>query len=400
MSRHRYSSSGSTSSTGGDASSARTKSTSRTIHSTTSSPGGSRCISNWQDAAQGLAKEQRHREPSVVTYASTEDSDDEDDDTMDQRQKRLRRTIYASDAIPASAPDFAELFPSTSKLLIHHDDSTADGNMNLRLDTEISTSHGRKVKMTLFHLRMTDLSDRKFSLRRYCRDSGREVCHSARKYVKPLEGRGGQRSSLSRAITSASQKLHKYKSRRQQDDSGYETDDNLAEEKLQLFTALSEVEATIATDTIRLEFSNYALVEVKPVHSLKAYNFEYWGVMYQWQCPTGENAKYLLVDLTSQIVIAQIRPELLTRRHQLEEELEGAWIRPSKMRIIDRAVIEDHRTDIADVIVATGLVVLVDSHVRRAAQRQVSPWRERRMSRSITSGHVPQRNDSYTASLR
>ena len=319
---------------------------------------------------------------------------------MGQRNQRLRRTVYASDAIPASAPDFAELFPSTRKLLIHHDDSTADGNMNLRLDTEISTTHGRRVKMTLFHLRMIDLSDRKFSLRRYCRDSGREVCHSARKYEKSVEGRrvGQQRPSFSRAVTSASQKLHKYKSRHQERDSGYETDDDRAEDQLQLFTALSEVEATIPTDTIKLEFSNYALVEVKPVtttgHS-NAYNFEYWGETYQWQCPASENEKYILVDLSSQTTVAQIRSERLTRRQQLEEEIEGAWIRPSKMRIIDRAVIEDHRTDIADVIVASGLVVLVDSQIR-SAQRPVSSRRERRISRATTSGHVPQMSDSYT----
>ncbi|KFZ17136.1 hypothetical protein V502_04738, partial [Pseudogymnoascus sp. VKM F-4520 (FW-2644)] len=35
-----------------------------------------------------------------------------------------------------------------------------------------------KTSMQLFHLRMHDIPTRAFSLRRYCRDSGREVCHS------------------------------------------------------------------------------------------------------------------------------------------------------------------------------------------------------------------------------
>ncbi|MBE7181245.1 MAG: hypothetical protein INR71_08560, partial [Terriglobus roseus] len=38
---------------------------------------------------------------------------------------------------PATPSDFAELFPSSRELLIRHDDTTVDGNMNLRVDADV-----------------------------------------------------------------------------------------------------------------------------------------------------------------------------------------------------------------------------------------------------------------------
>src|SRR5438045_7130949 len=88
-------------------------------------------------------------------------------------------------------------FPSSRRLLIQHDDSTLDGNMNLRIETE---HNGGKPPHQLFHLRMHDLKSRQFSFRRHCRESGREVCHCNRKLALPLVERPGLQRSVSNAL--------------------------------------------------------------------------------------------------------------------------------------------------------------------------------------------------------
>ncbi len=96
---------------------------------------------------------------------------------------------HTLEAMASTPRNFATYFPSADRVTICHDDSTLDGNMNLRLDTTIHTQSGERRQLTLFHLRMRDLKTRDFSLRRYCRDSGREVCHSKRR-VQPLSEQG------------------------------------------------------------------------------------------------------------------------------------------------------------------------------------------------------------------
>jgi len=120
---------------------------------------------------------------SVETYASTIASTE---DLIPQPEYEVppeRAEIFSPNSIPTKPSEFAELFHAGRRIHIEHDDSTPDGNMNLCLDTEISIS-GQRWKMTLFHLRMRDLRDRQFSLRRHCRDSGREVCKSSRKFAQ------------------------------------------------------------------------------------------------------------------------------------------------------------------------------------------------------------------------
>lgn len=309
----------------------------------------------------------------MVTYASTDSSDEEVCQQPTRDLPKVRKTVYRSDAIPSTPPDFAELFPSTRRLLIHHDDSTADGNMNLRVDAEVSTTtKGRRVKMTLFHLRMNNLRERQFSLRRYCRDSGREVCRSAKKYEKPSPANQSRRPSLQRSLSTA---LHvigkKHLPALRHYDSGYESDDDDFEEQLRQFTRLSEVKATIPTDTVRLEFSNYAQVEVHRTcaSSEKAYIFEYWGTPYQWECPTAPHAPYYLVNLATGKPMARIVPEAVSRRHHLENELEGCWVPPCSLEITDASVAVDNKADLADVIVATGLIALVDDSMKFRQQR-------------------------------
>jgi hypothetical protein len=123
---------------------------------------------------------------TFLTYASTITADLGDEDDEDEILPPNRPAMFLPDNLVAASPkDFAELFPSARKLLIKHDDTTIDGNMNLRIDTSVKTTSGQLKDMTLFHLRMHDLKRREFSIRRYCRDSGREVCHSSRKPEQP-----------------------------------------------------------------------------------------------------------------------------------------------------------------------------------------------------------------------
>ena len=140
---------------------------------------------------------------SVGTYTSTLPS--EEDLTYQQPfdAPASGYDVYASDATPSNPAEFAVLFPSHRTLLIHHDNATSDGNMNLRIDTYVHGADGYRQKLTLFHLRMHDLKERRFSLRRYCRESGREVCSSNRKYASttsPVSARSTIQQSLGTAF--------------------------------------------------------------------------------------------------------------------------------------------------------------------------------------------------------
>lgn len=77
---------------------------------------------------------------SVGTYASTV----EDDDAAGLPEYEVPEYTqpYAPTAVAATPSDFSELFPSHRRLTVRHDDSTIDGNMNLRIDTEV-TMHGK-----------------------------------------------------------------------------------------------------------------------------------------------------------------------------------------------------------------------------------------------------------------
>ncbi|KLU82575.1 hypothetical protein MAPG_01647, partial [Magnaporthiopsis poae ATCC 64411] len=138
-----------------------------------------------------------HPRDSVDTYASTSPSQanlaDEEDDGDSQRSNSrdeipplpiYRHEVVEPNVRPTTPNEFARLFPSLNRLSIRHDEFTSDGNMNLRVDTPVRSSR-RRGAAQLFHLRMYDLARREFSLRRYCRDSGREVCNSKRKYASP-----------------------------------------------------------------------------------------------------------------------------------------------------------------------------------------------------------------------
>jgi hypothetical protein len=304
---------------------------------------------------------------SVETYASTVSSSGDLADQSEYDLPEERHQVYDTDAIPTTPPDFAKLFPTTRRILLQHDDSTSDGNMNLRVDTEAVSQHGDRLKMTLYHLRMKNLHERQFSLRRYCRDSGREVCNSKKKYAKPIpRSQPRKRPSLTRSITSAISSISKKPSRH---DSGYGSDDDEdLENELRNFTLNSEIKATIPTNIIRLEFSNYAQVELhrrRHGHT-KQWDFEYWGEPYSWQRELSHDDgeaiySYELINMRSGECVAYVMPDKLDQRQTALETDQGGWIPPSSMRLTDQDISED----LGDVIVSTGLVILVDDCIKR-----------------------------------
>lgn len=308
---------------------------------------------------------------STGTYVSSSDSEEEVViNEIEQIQPKRRRNCFVSDAIPSNPPDFAELFPSTRRLLVQHDDSTPDGNLNLRVDTEVTTSLGTKTKMTLFHLRMRDLQERQFSLRRYCRESGREVCSAKRKYIRPcrkMSSASSTRRPSSQHSWSTALQTFRSKGHRRHD-SGYVSDDDSGDDCIEEIAARINVKPTVPTNIIKLEFSNYSQVEIRRRRKdhEKMYDFEYWGEFYTWQRKFSQEDdesiySYELINLKNNKCIAYIMPDKLSSRQSKREEAEGGWIPPSTMRFIDKGV----SADVGDVIVATGLIALTDDCIKR-----------------------------------
>lgn len=292
---------------------------------------------------------------SVSTYASTTRSTaDVAPEEEPLYEVDDRREAFPTDALASTPSSFAGLFPSSRRLLIRHDDATIDGNMNLRVDTVVPTRGSCQQGVILFHLRMYDLFSRKFSLRRYCRDSGREVCHSSRKEVSSSHDRRrpGSRRSWSSVLASFRPGSSGHASpgtngdlKRQ--DSRYESGnqprfewDGTDEKGLD-----QEKAAPALADTILMEFSNYAHVELRRrgTGSTKRYEYEYWSTKYQWrrECrKEGDLRKvsYRLVDTHTSRTIAHMVPEILTPLEAIEEESKGGWVPPSSLWISDPSV--------------------------------------------------------------
>lgn len=300
---------------------------------------------------------------STETYASTTASSEElyEDPQLEDSEYELPeyREVVETDLRPSNPSDFAKFFPTTKRMYIRHDDTTPDGNMNLRVDT----TTGKSGTVQLFHLRMHDLKKREFSLRRYERSSGREVCHSTRKYSKPaVERRPALTKSVSNAFASirrpefkrtesgASQHSHKssksYSTPSQRQDSGYGSEDE--EDEIDYFmNEKKSKQIPIPTNTTKLEFSNYAQVEVKRrgAKSSKRYDFEYWGYTYTWKRVTekdgqGKAVSYNLYKGDSGRAVAHIVPELRSPSQIREEEMAGGWVPPCSMWISDKNLLE------------------------------------------------------------
>jgi hypothetical protein len=326
------------------------------------------CSSKDGDSDDGARLQSRD---SVETYASTVSSEDDLSGKPENGMPSKRVQFFPSDAIATTPPVFAELFQPGRKILIHHDDSTSDGNMNLRLDTEIATLKGRRRKMTLFHLKMSDLRNRQFSLRRYCRESGREVCSSKRKFTRQSSSKHVKRPLLQRSLSSAlsnlgikSNAIHARPATIVNDSTDYfdnfeGTDFDLSENQ----------PVVVATNTIRLEFANYAQVQVHVQGSKrwKLYEYEYWGTSYHWSREIRRDGRlrevsYHLLNSLSGKAIAHIVAEPMSRSQAEAEEYKGGWIPPCSLVITDKSAFS---TDLADVIVATGLMALIDDSINR-----------------------------------
>ncbi|TVY25465.1 hypothetical protein LHYA1_G005736 [Lachnellula hyalina] len=324
---------------------------------------------------------------STETYASTIASQEEiseEPDTYDPEYEVPEyREVVETNLNPTNPSNFADYFPSAKRLYVRHDDTAYDGNMNLRVDTE---ALGReKGNVQLFHLRMHDLKKREFSLRRYERSSGREVCHSSRKYTKSA---ADQRPAFTRSMSNAFANIrrpdfkhtksglstHGTKSRNdvKRQDSGYVSNEEEDEDEVEEFIAEQKSNGLpIPTNTTKLEFSNYSQVLVKrrgKKSSSKRYEFEYWGHTYTWKRVVekdgaGKAVSYHLFKGESTHAVAHIVPEMRSLSQIRAEDAAGGWVPPCSMWISDHSVLEA-LTDVAEVVVATGLIALVDDCIK------------------------------------
>jgi hypothetical protein len=290
---------------------------------------------------------------SVETYASTVPSEEVLADDLGEFDLPEYTAEQYDTVVPATPSDFSELFPSHRRLTIRHDDSTLDGNMNLRVDTEVKAG-GRRCDMTLFHLRMHDLKERQFSLRRYCRDSGREVCHSVLKTQKPVaEKRPGFQRSLSNALSSMLVKSDTKvptMSSLKRNDSGYGSMHTVDFDDEPLPVVEEPKTQQQMTHTMKLEFSNYAQLDVTRVgaKAAKNYKFDYWGVNYAWKRVVqkkhdGIETSFHLVKAGSEQVLAYISPIALSRSEAREEVAKGGWIVPCSMYIADEKIVASQK---------------------------------------------------------
>ena len=314
------------------------------------------------DETQSPHLDYPHPRTSAETYASTTSSiEDLGDDLPPFDVPGI--SDYPPEALPsaglaASPEEFAEYFPSTQKLSIRHDDTTMDGNMNLRIDIKARTLDGGIVDLQLFHLRMHDLKRREFSLRRYCRDSGREVCHSSRKYTKPsVMRRPGLQRSVSNAISSLRSKSETRTptmTSLKRHDSGYGSlHESESEKDIASQSPRPSSSIPIPTNTTQLEFSNYAHLEVKRrgAKTGKRYELEYWGTKYVWnravvRSSHFEQISYHLVDTKTSASLAHIVQIPLSESEQREEVAKGGWVPPCSMFLEDSVL--ERSTDLAE----------------------------------------------------
>lgn len=319
----------------------------------------------------------RSASESVETYSSSPSSTSEDFGSRPSVYSYDSRYMPESEAVPSTPPLFAQLFPSTRRLIIKHDDSTPDGNMNLRIDCNTNHKSEPAKHVTLFHLKMTDLKRREMSLRRYGRECGREVVNYRRKFAQSAADRPTLQRSGSNFLNTFRGKGSKEKVLQRQD-SGYESDDASSDGETKSTSptsgSIDKVKAEIPTNTLLLEFSNYAHVQVKRRggKGAKKYEFEYWGKSYAWKRKIthyghDESCSYQLVNLATNNVVAEIRPDNLSPSEVAEEERKGGFVPPCTMWLCDDNTdsVVGSMCDLADVVVSTGIGALVDDCIKR-----------------------------------
>ncbi|RCI09473.1 hypothetical protein L249_3650 [Ophiocordyceps polyrhachis-furcata BCC 54312] len=235
--------------------------------------------------------------------------------TYDSRASSPRSCIVAASKTKTHRSTdpytFGLLFPSLERLSIRHDDASVDGHLNLRVDIA-TVAAGRPMTLQLFHLRMHHLGSRRFSLRRYGRDSGRDVCVCKRLYKNG--GNHDARHSLSAVLRT-------------------------------------------------LEFSNYARIAVRRRSRNKRYEFNWWGDDYAWKRESENNVvSFHLLRQGQRQPLAYIVPESRTGLGRADSSTE--WVPPCSLWIVDKSVVD---AGVAEIIVATGLIALVDDCIRRGS---------------------------------
>ncbi|KAK6341788.1 hypothetical protein TWF730_001280 [Orbilia blumenaviensis] len=321
------------------------------------------------------------------SYYSDRESGDYSTSTAsyeDVDERRMYRTEpkYIPEAKASTPPLFAHLFPSTRRLTIKHDDDY-DGNMNLRIDTNMSHSSEPPRLITLFHMKMNNLKNRDMVLRRYGRDCGREVVNFRRKYAKPASGRPKLERSGSKLMSSLMGKSDPKDRTLSRQDSGYESGEDDEEEfsdvEQKSHTPADITNHGIPTNTTMLEFSNYAHVDLKRRGSKgsKRYEFEYWGKSYAWKRKITvygqeESCSYFLINTATNNIIAHIRPDNLSPNEVAEEQAKGGFVPPSTMWLCDDTddSVVGSMCDVADVVVATGIYALIDDSIKRKFSRR------------------------------
>ncbi|RPA87571.1 hypothetical protein BJ508DRAFT_320578 [Ascobolus immersus RN42] len=301
---------------------------------------------------------------TVDTYRSTTESIQEFHDTY---PAECFQQPLIHDATPADPQQFGLLFPSSRSFIIKHDESSVDSHMNLRFDTLLTGRSGRRDrKVTLFYLRMYDLASRHFAVRRYGRDCGREVCHSKRKYQSEVAQRPVLQRGMSKALQSfrGKQDMQAIQSLKRQDSACSSSDED--EPKV-------TKDGKTETNTCILEFSNYAHVDVsrKGVKASKKYDFEYWGSKYSWRRTIRKDGSndatvFTLVNTADGATMASIAPledDSVSDRDQALGRFVPAC--EFSFNVPDKEMRRSSFADLADVIVSTGLMALVDDCLKR-----------------------------------
>ena len=104
------------------------------------------------------------------------------------------------------------------------------------------------------------------------------------------------------------------------------------------------------SNTVKLEFSNYAQVDIKRTgaKSQKRYEFEYWGISYAWRRinksdERSSRVSFVLVRSGNDQPLASIVPVQLSRSQAYNERKKGGWIPPCAMWISDNRIIHSQK---------------------------------------------------------
>ncbi|KJZ72989.1 hypothetical protein HIM_07561 [Hirsutella minnesotensis 3608] len=358
----------------------------------------SRAVQDTPPAAMTISPPAPHASTStssVNTYNSLysdmdDDEDDDDDDCLSSTEQNFGAVpaslppCYDSLGVPAdltlrpSDPyTFGRLFPCMDRLAIRHDDASIDGNMNLRVEMVVtsgssSSSHYSAAQQHQPRRRRQATLQARLRLasvvvvvvgRRLLRGTGLLPLRLGRAALRQdallppvvvvvggVVGLGDVAKVGVLALLPQVPRLAQLL--------GNDTTQPARPQQ-------PPVSLRVPTDTIKLEFSNYARVDVRR-RGPKRYEFDWWGHSYAWRRSvdkTLNTVSFHLVRDGRGDPVAHIVPEVRSPTQVDEEDRAGGWIPPCYMWISDPSVVEAV-TDVADIIVATGLMALVDDCIR------------------------------------